>query len=143
MSWAKLDDRFHSHPKVLELLAKGDDGAWALCSWTLGLSHCSANLTNGYIKVSAVVRLTGSLARAQCLAGLLVEVGLWEVAADGWLFHDYLVYNPTKEKVLAAEAARKEGGQKGAANRWGKSKPIGQAIGQPMGQPLSEPKPSP
>jgi hypothetical protein len=138
VSWVKLDDQFHSHPKVLELLSK-DDGAWALVLWTLGLSHCGSHLTDGQIKLSAAVRLAGSPDRARQLAALLVEVRLWEVVVDGWLFHDYLDYNPSKAQVIAAEAARKRGGEEGARRRWRKGEAIGQAMGGPIGGPRPDP----
>lgn len=114
MAWLKLDDRFAHHPKVL---AAGPMAAWLhIC----GLSYCSEYLTDGYIPDGALPILAAVDAPAQ-LAERLVEVGLWERADGGYRVHDYLEYNPSREQVLTARAARSEagsiGGQVAAARR--------------------------
>ncbi len=42
MSWANIDDRFHSHPKVRKLQRLGTPGAEALGIWAWCLSWCRA-----------------------------------------------------------------------------------------------------
>lgn len=97
MAWFKVDDGMHSHPKILDA---GNEaiGLWARCG-----SYCSHYLTEGFVKRD-VALLYGDMA----LVDVLVKVGLFEPVEGGWQMHDFLVYNPTKEKVLAdREAAAK------------------------------------
>lgn len=97
MAWFKVDDGMHSHPKTLDA---GNEaiGLWARCG-----SYCSHYLTEGFVKRD-VALLYGDMA----LVDTLVKVGLFEPVEGGWLMHDFLDYNPTKEKVLAErEAAAK------------------------------------
>lgn len=97
MAWFKVDDGMHSHPKILDA---GNEaiGLWARCG-----SYCSHYLTEGFVKRD-VALLYGDMA----LVDVLVKVGLFEPVEGGWQMHDFLNYNPTKEKVLAErEAAAK------------------------------------
>jgi hypothetical protein len=97
MAWFKIDDGMHSHPKTLDA---GNEaiGLWARCG-----SYCSHYLTEGFVKRD-VALLYGDMA----LVDVLVKVGLFEPVEGGWQMHDFLDYNPTKEKVLAdREAAAK------------------------------------
>ena len=99
MTWAKICDTLHGHPKA------ADAGLEAMGLWALALSHCAAYSTNGRVKRTAAARLAGDEATLDRLAAKLVDAGLWEVAPDGgWLVHDYLEYNPSREAVLAERA---------------------------------------
>lgn len=97
MTWFKLDDAFHSHPKVLEA---GNEavGLYVRCG-----SYCAQHLTDGFVP-SGVVFLYGTAD----LATVLVNAMLWVPVTGGWRMHDYLTYNPSKEQVQAErEAAAK------------------------------------
>jgi hypothetical protein len=115
MTWARVDDTLHSHPKAV------DAGLEAMGLWVLALSYCGAYLTDGHVKRSAAARLAGDCLTA--LADILVRVRLWEVhpSGDGWQVHDYLDFNPSREQVLAERDAKREGGRRSAAKRWGNS----------------------
>ena len=115
MSWSRIDDTLHGHPKVL------DADLEAMGLWVLTLSHCAAYLTDGHVKRAAAVRLAGSIDRLEGVASRLVVAGLWEVhpSGDGWQVHDYLDYNPTREQVIGERERQREGGRRGAAKRWG------------------------
>ena len=106
MPWAKLDDTLHGHPKAAKA------GLEAMGLHLLALAHCSAYLTDGHVAPEFV---EGKAARrSTVLTARLVEARLWEVNGDGWVIHDYLDYNPSREQVLAkreAEARRKAGGK--------------------------------
>jgi len=119
MGWARIDDGFDDHPKVLELLEE-DQGAAAVGLWTLCLTYAhrttrKAGKTPGAIPPGLPRRYLGPGGRE--LALLLVKVGLWDEAADGWLIHDFADYLPSEE----TRAARAEAGRRGAAKRWGSS----------------------
>lgn len=89
MAWAKLDDAFAEHPKVVGL----PDAAFRL--HVHALCYASRNLTDGAIPVGALRLLRGT----QRQVAVLVSVGLWERAGPGWAIHDYLHYNPSRTNV--------------------------------------------
>jgi len=96
--WAKLDDQFSDHPKVV---AAGPLAGWlAVC----GLCYASRYLTDGYIPL-AQVRKLADLDNAAELTDRLVAAGLWEAIEGGYMIHDYLEYNPSRAQVLAAREA--------------------------------------
>ncbi len=107
MVWFKIDDGFWSHPKVLEL----SDAAVAL--WVRAGAYCAGHLTDGEVKRSTL----RVLAADRDAAVELVLAGLWGETEDGWSFHDWADYQPTREQVLAERAATRERVQKHRANR--------------------------
>jgi hypothetical protein len=90
MTYFKVDDHFHSHPKILDL------GLDAVGLWTLAGSWSGEQLTDGFIPSSLIARLGGSPETAQAL----VDAGLWEIAEGGYLFHDWDAHNQTKAQVI-------------------------------------------
>lgn len=99
MTWFKVDDSFHSHPKVL-----ATDPA-ALGLWVLAGSWSSAHLTEGVVQDDVLPRL---LPDAATLARKLVTAGLWKRVRGGYQFHDWLDRNPTREAVAAERKANAE-----------------------------------
>lgn len=98
MTWAKLDDSFPEHLKVIDL----SDGAFRL--YVEGLCYAARNLTDGALPKAAVRRLTGGDRRA----AELVDAGLWDAVDGGWAIHDYLDFNPSADQVRGErEQARK------------------------------------
>lgn len=113
MSWFKVDDTAHAHPKL-----RGASLA-AIGLWTLGGSYAAQYLTDGTVHAHFVK----TNATAPQLAKL-VKAGLWHPAghdclrcpqpAQGdYFIHDYLEYNPSRAKVIAereraAEKKRKQ-----------------------------------
>jgi hypothetical protein len=107
MTWSKVCDSLHGHPKAM------DAGLEAMGLWVLALSYCGAYLTDGHVKRSAAARLAGG--RLDDLADALVRVGLWELhpTGDGWQIHDYLDFNPDGETV---RRDREQGRKRAAAS---------------------------
>lgn len=96
--WFKVDDKFHSHPKVMEL----STGAVGL--WTLAGAWCADYLTDGEIRRGQIKRLGGSDSEA----AELVAAGLWIESEAGYSFRDWHDYQPTRESVEAdKEVARR------------------------------------
>lgn len=110
MSWAKLDDGFFDHPKVL---VAGEDAANL---YVRGLVWCCKHLTDGAIPREALRTLTGRR-DAAALAAKLVASGLWEAREGGWAVHDFHDHNPTAAEVKARRselsAKRAEAGKRG------------------------------
>lgn len=100
MAWVKLDDEYPEHPKVQ---AAGPLAAWLDVA---GICYCNRLLTDGFIPASQVPKMAPGGAK---LALKLVEVGRWSHTtrhgAAGFLVHDYHVYQPSKDVVLADRKA--------------------------------------
>lgn len=95
MTWLKVDDQLHGHPKV-DGAGLSAMGLWVRCG-----SWASAYLTEGHIPAS----LTRTLGRPRDVAAL-VDAGLWVPnGMGGFAMHDFLDYNPTAAQVRARRAA--------------------------------------
>lgn len=99
MAWFRMDDEFHSHPKVI---AAGNAavGLWVRCgTW-------SANYwADGKIPMS-MIKTMGKPVEIKAL----VATRLWVPTDEGMLMPDYLDYNLSKashDAVLKADAERK------------------------------------
>ena len=109
MAWFKVDDKLHAHPKWLALKPS------ARALWVTAGSWCAANLTDGIVPPH-VLRTLNATKRD---AAELVAAGLWWQLDDdrGWLFNDWLDYQPSREQVEArrAEDARRKAEAREAA----------------------------
>ena len=120
MTWVKLDDQFPDHPKVVEA---GPLAAWLhVCA----IAYCNRQLTDGFIPESIAYRLAdykgigietggdgetyavGDDADCEWMASILCKVGLWKRVKGGFLIHDYLDYQPSKEQVLKEREKARE-----------------------------------
>lgn len=109
MPWFKVDDSFHSHPKVLATTPA------ALGLWVVAGAWSSANLTEGFVPDHALPRL---IPDSEPLAKELVSNGLWTRAKGGYRFHDFAEYNPTRSEAIAARDRQSSGGAIGNHRRW-------------------------
>jgi hypothetical protein len=132
MSWFKGDDNLPNNHKLENLSVP------AKFLYVCSLAYCARNLTDGALTARAV-----KIVRAECPAaakhvGELADAGLWDRAADGYIVHDYLEYNPTREQVLAERKARSDAGRlggirSGEARRQASASANGVAKGQASG----------
>lgn len=101
--WFKVDDKFHSHPKVVEA-GNAAIGLWVRCaSWS------AEHLTDGHIPTA--IRQQFDRKRT---ADRLIEVGLWVAEEDGYFITDFLDYNPSAQEVRLRrkiDAERKRAGR--------------------------------
>src|SRR5690242_5857765 len=102
MSWIRIEDKFCSHPKLMQ------GGALAICLQIRALCYAGMHLTDGMIPGAVLQTLTAdfcefelvgfppgeSNAGGQEWGARMVELGLWDVRPGGWVIHDYLKYNP-------------------------------------------------
>jgi hypothetical protein len=115
MPWFKVDDAFHTHPKVLSLRT-GPCEDTAIALWAKAGSWCAANLTDG--AVPAYVLETFVRKNAVKAADELVRVRLWEKIGDDYSFRSWAEYQPTAAQVRAErEASRRR------LKRWRDSQP--------------------
>lgn len=91
MAWVKLDDTFWTHPKLERL----SDRAHRLYMRSLG--YCAQHLTDGVIDATAM----RTLGATRKLCDELVAGGCWDIIPDGgYVVHDYLEFNYSREQVL-------------------------------------------
>ena len=98
MVWFKVDDAFWAHPKTLAL----SDAAVAL--WVRAGSYCAQHLTDGAVPAAVL----GMMRSDEFVAAELVGAGLWIQTRDGYLFHDWEKYQPTRESIEAEREASRE-----------------------------------
>jgi hypothetical protein len=117
VSWFKVDDGFHSHPKVLALPLDAI-GLWTKCG-----AYCAqyAKL-EGFVSLEVATALSGlGASKTKTLGDRLVKAGLWDVVDGGWRYHDWIDFNPTAEEVEQRRskraAAGRIGGQRSAEQR--------------------------
>lgn len=98
MVWFKVDDQLHDHRKTRAA------GKAAMGVWVLAGSWCGDRLSDGFVPTSVLTRW-GTHGDAQ----RLVEAGLWEPCQqdgeDGWRFHNWAEFQPSKLGVQADRAA--------------------------------------
>lgn len=110
MAWFKIDDRFHSHPKVVQA------GNAAIGAWVRLGAWCSDHLTDGHIphQVASMFATESELEQ-------LHETELLRATGTGWVIPDYLDFNPSAAEVLATRtkrsAAASVAGRKSATQR--------------------------
>lgn len=104
MPWGKMDDKFHRNRKVRELLRiHGRPGREALGCWTFWWSWCLDDPELSGLVPSYELD-TDEIESAK----LLVTVGLWDATPDGYRFHDFHEYNPSREQREAKKSADRE-----------------------------------
>lgn len=106
MSWAKVDDQWFAHPKVvgLSLAARG--------LWITTLSWSCAQRTDHL--PAYMVRFLAGGEDIDPMVKELVDVGLWIEDGEGWAIHDWNEY-----QNLSLSEKRAKAGKKGAEKRWG------------------------
>jgi len=111
VTWFKVDDGFWGHPKRMACTPT------AIGIWATAGSWSAQQLTDGVVPAHVLAVLAGKPRDAQ----VLVAAGLWHAAnhtcrrcppiTSGWVFHDWIDWQPTRQKVhdkRAAEAQRKQ-----------------------------------
>jgi hypothetical protein len=115
MAWARIDDRYCFHRKVL---AAGNEAAGAHVRM---IAYACLEGTDGIIAAGTAMLIAGTPA----VLDRLVAARLLERTADGdYTIHDFLDYNPSAADVRAKRDAlsqqRRAAGVRGAAARWGR-----------------------
>ena len=95
--YVQLVNDFYANGKVQELARSGHmDALGVFC---MALAYCGDHLTDGFIPRRAMLYIVGAT-REQIQP--LLDVGMFEEADEGWMIHDYLTHNRSKEQVLHA-----------------------------------------
>lgn len=147
MGWARLDDNFHDHPKLIGLSLEAL-GLWTKC-FTWAHRHHGSSIILGHLPEGLAQTFAGS--RAAKLVKELEMHRLWDIedGLGGWVIHDYVEYLPASERPstsLEVSNARAEAGKRGAEARWGKaseSQTDGKLPSTPDGKPMAPTRPDP
>lgn len=126
MTWVRMDDQFHSHPKLAML---SDLQLPCVGLHIMAICWSAQYLTDGFIPYSQPDKLAGNLesllpmGKVDPLVIALVRAGMWEEVWEsvdedkeklvGYKIHDYLEYNPSKAQVQAERAQKVAAGQAG------------------------------
>jgi hypothetical protein len=125
MPWARFDERFPKHRRIRGL----SDAAFRL--QVSAVCWSSEYLTNGHIPPGDLSD-SAEMKRPEKAATELAQVGRWHLPghdcdsefcypiADGWLIHNYLEFNPSRESVETkreADAQRKKAGRTSESRR--------------------------
>ena len=113
MSWARFDDRFPDHEKIVPL----SNSAFRL--HVTAICYANAQLTDGYIGVGVLRRIGWACDNLDEDVAQLCANNLWERAEEGYLVHDYLEYNPSREEETGEAAAHQQRAQQGGQSGYG------------------------
>lgn len=100
MQWFKISSNFWCNPKWLKV----SDSAKAL--WVASASWSAQNDTFGEVP-DTFLKTFKPVARPTKAAKELVDAGLWEVTPQGYRFHDWNDYNPSREEWEKGKTATK------------------------------------
>lgn len=101
MAWFKVDDGFHSSRKLKSIPPRNRIAAAGL--WAIAGSWCSQEKTDGHVP-NYMIKEWGATPK---MVESLVSAGLWKVESDGYSFHSWLEFNPSKDRVEAEREASK------------------------------------
>lgn len=159
MSWARLEDDFHSHPKVE---AAGNS---AVGLFVRAICYCAHYHTGGFVPASKA-REFGSRADIQNL----IDADLWApvrkgdvfevtlrrdtggrplpdatvvMPRDGYFIDEFLHFHPTKEEARERRARRAEAGSRGGTARQANAEANAQASATAPAQANLKHKPDP
>lgn len=95
-----VDDNFPDHVKFAELLDEH------VGLWVKALAWINRQETDGFIPAAMLRRLSSSK-KPEKLVEKLIQAGLWVACDGGWMVHDYLEWNASKEhREARRQAAR-------------------------------------
>lgn len=109
MSWCKFDDAADGEKMALAASVVGDS---AVAFWFRAVLHCSRNRTDGFVDARLVARFTSHRKPLDVVAALVDArvrpdgVGLLVPCDGGWMVHDYLQFNRSREEAEADDAHR-------------------------------------
>jgi hypothetical protein len=102
MAWFKVDDGFHASRKLLKIGKRTRFAAAGL--WSIAGSWSADQLTDGHVPDYMI----SEWAPPPAAPDALVDSGLWERTHDGYTFHNWAEYQPSKQDVDAERAASRE-----------------------------------
>lgn len=96
MTWARLDDGFCDHPKTLRVWHRRPD---ALGLHARAISWVAKQETDGHLPEEVVAMLQPDETERGAMVSALVEAEMWHENGEGFVIHDYLDYNPSRQEL--------------------------------------------
>jgi len=116
VSWVRIDDQLHAHPKINQAWATAPE---AVGFYLLALSYSGCYLTDGRLDPAFIEQKLPDPRRREATLAALTTFDLLHVAeGDGYQIHDYLDHNPSRKQVKAERERKAKAGRKGAKERW-------------------------
>lgn len=127
MPWARLDDDFILNEK---LFAVSSD---AKVLWFYSIGYSNKNLTDGSIRQHAlpVVAAMAGVKDYEAAAAELVGARLYERIEGGYLVHDFLKFNPSREDVLKQREENAKRQAEWQARKRGEASDLSDIIDEP------------
>ena len=100
MGWAKFDDQFTDHPKIVAA------GPLAELLAIRAVIYCARYETDGFIQFQQISKLSLGISSKKHQIAALVNAGIWEETDGGWLKHDFLDYHPSAQQKHEERAER-------------------------------------
>lgn len=109
MAWTRIDDKFLMNPKIQSA------GAYGMALYLSGLIYCNTNVTDGFIPDVMLPVLCGLAYQtaSKRVADALVRLNLWERVEGGYLIHDFLSFNKSRNEIESLNKQRANNGAKG------------------------------
>jgi hypothetical protein len=116
VAWAKIDDGFWHHKKVMKAWQRNPA---AIGLWTMALAQANETESDGWVDPDWLEVIVLDDAERERLVGVLIDAGLWEEFGDGWQFHDYHDFQPSashldhvrEQKRIAGKLGGERSGQ--------------------------------
>ena len=109
--WFKVDDGLPTSRKLLSIPRRMRLPALGL--WTVAGAWSAGELTDGHVPGYMLEEWGATDMQATCL----VNAGLWYAERDGYVFHDWDDYQPTRDEVHAKREAWKDRQRKARSKR--------------------------
>lgn len=111
MPWVKFDDQAESHRKFRRA------GLDATGLYFLASSYCARYLTDGHVDHDWLEEKVPNKAKRDKLLRALVDNGLFDKNGTGYVVHDYLDHNPSREEYEQQRKAKQKAGKRSAQAR--------------------------
>lgn len=113
MTWGRLDDQMYAHPKVRRAL---NIEPASIALFAMAISWSAGHEQDGHVPEEAMQMLYPAAKKRKKALDVLDEVGLIQRNGDGgYVIHDYLDYNLSRDQLnqrRAADRGRKSGSER-------------------------------
>lgn len=109
--WVAIDVDYFENPKALAA------GAHGRAIHLAAICHSGDKRTDGHITPEAMRLVLAKAEAPRRAIGLTIESGLLVPNGHGWVIHDYLEHQESKEEALAAIEKARAGGRE-RQRRW-------------------------
>jgi hypothetical protein len=96
VAWAKFDDSFYDHPKIMQVL---EEEPMAMVLFVRAATYCARHLTDGCLRRNVIESLVPLQRDREVQVKALIDAGLLYDHEGRFYIHDYLDYNPSRDET--------------------------------------------